>query len=218
MGEVYHTTVTNLADAPLDKDISLLTNNFILNTLNFWAGDATGVAMLAPVLLIWFRSWLPSSKPLTVSATPLTRLAVLERVLQFVFLGFTVWLGYGRESVGLLNYSYGVFLPLLWIGMRSGFVVSAWAVLVLNLLVTLAVNFKVTDPEVVALQFNLMMSSYAALLLGTVSSDLKYKSEKLRDVAYRDALTGLLNRAGFLNVLETARNKAFAVLFIKPSA
>jgi diguanylate cyclase (GGDEF)-like protein len=206
--------VLTIAVFTLDKDISLLTKNFILNTLNFWAGDATGVVMLAPLLLIWFRSWLPSSRPLTVSAPPLTRPVVLERILQFVLLAFTVWLGYGRASVGLLNYSYGVFLPLMWIGMRSGFIMSAWAVLFLNLLVTLAVNFNMTDPEVVALQFNLMMSSYAALLLGTVSSDLSYKSEKLRYVAYRDALTGLLNRAGFLNVLETSKNQPFAVLFI----
>jgi diguanylate cyclase (GGDEF)-like protein len=206
--------VLTIALFTFDKDIGLLTDNYLLNTLNFWAGDATGVVMVTPVLLICFRSWLPASKPLTVNAQPLTRPVVLERVLQFVLLAATVWLGYGRESVGLLNYSYGVFLPLMWIGMRSGFVMSAWAVLVLNLLVTLAVNFKVTDPEVVALQFNLMMASYAALMLGTVSSDLSYKSEKLRYVAYRDALTGLLNRAGFLNVLETARNKAFAVLFI----
>jgi diguanylate cyclase (GGDEF)-like protein len=194
-------------------DAGLLSDNFILNTLNFWAGDATGVAMLAPVLLIAFRSWLPQTKP-PVTRLPLTRLVVLERVVQFVFLAFTVWLGYGRESVGLLNYSYAIFLPLMWIGIRSGFAVASWSVLFFNVLITLAVNFNLTDPEVVALQFNLMMASYAALLLGAVSSDLWAKREKLGYVAYHDTLTGLLNRSGFLNALETHKEKPLAIFFL----
>jgi diguanylate cyclase (GGDEF)-like protein len=198
----------------VSKDVTLLSNNFILNTLNFWAGDATGVAMIAPLLLIVFRPWLPRDKPLTSVKPSLTRLVVLERIAQFILLAATVYLGYGRESVGLLNYSYAIFMPLMWIGVRSGFTMSAWAALLLNALVTVAVNFNVTDPEVVALQFNLMVASYAVLLLGAVSSDLFYKREKLSHVAYHDALTGLLNRAGFLRFLESSRDESLAVFFL----
>lgn len=195
-------------------EVPLLSDNFILNTLNFWAGDATGVAMIAPLLLVIFRPWLPRIKALSAVRPPLTRLVVLERIAQFVLLGATIYLGYARESVGLLNYSYAIFLPLMWIGVRSGFVMSAWAAFALNMLVTLAVNFNLTDPEVVALQFNLMVASYAVLLLGAVSSDLFYKREKLGYVAYHDALTGLLNRAGFLRHLETSREQSLVVFFL----
>jgi diguanylate cyclase (GGDEF)-like protein len=195
-------------------ELPLLSDNFILNTLNFWAGDATGVAMTAPLLFVLFRSWLKGSKALTVVKRPLTRLVVLERIAQFTLLAATVYLGYARESVGLLNYSYAIFMPLMWIGVRSGFVVAAWSVFILNMLVTLAVNFNLTDPEVVALQFNLMVASYAVLLLGAVSSDLFYKREKLGYVAYHDALTGLLNRAGFLRHLENRKGKSLAVFLL----
>jgi diguanylate cyclase (GGDEF)-like protein len=195
-------------------ELPLLSDNFILNTLNFWAGDATGVAMVAPLLLVIFRPLLPKVKALTAVKPPLSSVVVLERVAQFVLLAAAIYLGYARESVGLLNYSYAVFLPLMWIGVRSGFMLSAWAAFALNLLVTLAVNFNLTDPEVVALQFNLMVASYAVLLLGAVSSDLFYKREKLGYVAYHDALTGLLNRAGFLRFLENAKNKSLAVFFL----
>ncbi len=198
----------------LSQNVDLMTDDFVLNTLNFFAGDATGAAMVGPLLLVLFRPWLPRTKSLVVVKRPLTRAVVLERVAQFLLLGATVYLGYGRESVGLLNYSYAIFMPLAWIAMRGGFTLSAWATLVLNFLITLAINFNVTDPEVIALQFNLMVASYAVLLLGAVSSDLLYKREKLSHVAYHDALTGLLNRAGFLRFLEGAQEKSLAVFFL----
>jgi diguanylate cyclase (GGDEF)-like protein len=198
----------------LSHNVDLMTDDFILNTLNFFAGDATGAVMVGPLLLVLLRPWLPRTKQLVVVKRPLTRVVVLERIAQFLLLAATVYLGYARESVGLLNYSYAIFMPLAWIALRGGFVLSAWAALVLNLLVTLAINFNLTDPEVVALQFNLMVASYAVLLLGAVSSDLLYKREKLSHVAYHDALTGLLNRAGFLKFLEGAKDKSLAVFFL----
>lgn len=86
-------------------NVPLVARDFILNVLGFWAGDATGVALLAPPLLIVFRGWLPQPTPLPFYP-PLRRAKIIERVFQFLALIFAVWLGYARRSDGLLNYSY----------------------------------------------------------------------------------------------------------------
>jgi diguanylate cyclase (GGDEF)-like protein len=194
-------------------DVPLVAKDYLFNVLGFWAGDATGVALLAPPLLILLRPWLPQPTPLP-RFPPIAPHMLFERICQGLLLIFTAWLGYAKPSVGQLNYSYSVFLPLMWIAMRSGFAWTAWGVLFLNVLIALAVNYQLTNPEIVALQFNLMISSYAALLLGAISSDLKYSREKLRHMAYHDALTGLPNRPGFLSLLERSKGQAFAVFFL----
>jgi diguanylate cyclase (GGDEF)-like protein len=197
----------------LADNVPIVTKDYLLNVLGFWAGDATGVALLAPPLLILLRPYLPRLTPLP-PVPPLSKGVLFERVCQFLLLIFTVWVGYARPSAGLLNYTYAIFFPLMWLGTRGGFVVTAWAVLFFNVLIAVAVTYQLTDPEIVALQFNLMMASYAALLLGAVSSELRYQREKLNHVAYHDTLTGLLNRSGFLNRLEAAKDKAFAIFFL----
>ncbi len=194
-------------------DAPFVLNDFSYSVVSFWAGDATGIAFLAPPLFILSRRLLPQPTPLP-TFPPLTKRLVLERVCQFLFLIFAVWVGYARPSDGFLNYTYAIFLPLMWLGVRGSFELAAWAVLFLNVLIAVAVSYDITSPEVVALQFNLMMASYAALLLGAVSSDLRYQREKLNHVAYHDALTGLLNRAGFLRFLEESKAQTLTVFLM----
>lgn len=190
---------------------------FSVATLTFWAGDATGVAMLAPLLLIWQNraSRLPFHK---------TRRLRLVFGVSLAFLFLMTWFAYTRSTVGSLDFSYLVFGPLVLIAVRCGFRRTAVAVLLLNASVVVAVNYRLTNPEIIALQFNLMSASYISLLLAGVFEEYYRNRERLHYTAFHDMLTGLPNRAQFLEVLTqlSARSSAepgrtrqtYAVIFL----
>ena len=191
---------------------------FSVATLTFWAGDATGVAMLAPLLLTWQNraSRLPFHK---------TRRLRLVFGISLAFLFLMTWFAYTLSPVGSLDFSYLVFGPLVLIAVRCGFRRTAVAVLLLNAGVVVAVNYRLTNPEIIALQFNLMVASYVSLLLAGVFEEYYRNRERLRYTAFHDMLTGLPNRAKFLEILaelstpagaepKHTRGHAYAVAFL----
>lgn len=132
----------------------------------FWAGSATGVGMLAPVLLILSRRWLHTGEPdLDLSADTSHRPSRRELAGQVLLLAATVWVGYAQES-GSLNYSYLVYVPLIWIGLRGGFVPAAWTVLAINVGAVALNRGHVPAQGGFALQFGLVTLTLLGVLLG----------------------------------------------------
>lgn len=126
--------------------------------LHEWAGEATGIAMLAPPLLILLRA-----APCIGSDIALDRLALpinlhwprgreaLEWGVEIFALVFFSCAAYYIPSTEYLNYTYLVFLPLIWIAVRHGFERAALAVLLINISVVMFVNARVGKTEPLAL-------------------------------------------------------------------
>lgn len=210
-------------------------SQWLIYTLHYWAGDATGIAMLAPVLLIWLRKlpWVWLHRDLEPPATRANRCwpkasSVPSLLAEIVVLGLGIWAAYGVPQGAHLDYTYFIFVPLIWIALKHGFERAATTVLFINVSVALLVSAKFGRSDLLALQFGLMALSHTGLFLGAVTTErsqaeqaLRDYAEKMRDNAFHDTLTGLPNRALFMDRLGRAvergkryQNYLFAVLFL----
>ena len=210
------------------------------DTLGYWAGDATGIGMLAPFLLVFLRRfpflWLYGPhKPAQESArgmrqrqTGITYPSREERpevLAQGLILVLSILLAFGSSSGQNLEYTYFIFLPVVWIAVRNGFERLTVVVLLINVGVVALVGIRAGEAsQPIALQFSLLTMTLTGLLLGAVVSQSRRMSGELRHSALHDSLTGLPNRTLFLERLQEATNRLqrhpenseyhFAVLFL----
>lgn len=159
-----------------------------MQVLSEWAGDATGIAVVAPSLLLLLRvaPWAESQIALDRSAPPINLSwpkgqEVLELSTEITALAIAIWFAYGFPSATTLEYSYFVFVPLIWIAVRHGFERAVLAVLLTNVGVTLLVCLQSNVNDALALQFCLLTASYTGLLLGAVVSERNWVEGSLRE-------------------------------------
>ena len=105
-------------------------SGWLVNTLRYWAGDATGIGMLAPFLLILLRQvpcvWAHrESETERMNGTDNelslpSRQGLLVLLVQIILLGGGIWVAFGAPRGVNLDYTYFVFLPLIWIALRYG--------------------------------------------------------------------------------------------------
>jgi len=197
--------------------------------LHYWAGDATGIAILAPPLLLLLRQvpWAGSHTALKRSAVEIINISLpkgrelLTWVAEVIAVVVISWAAYGIPAATNLDYTYFIFLPVIWIAMRHGFERSVLAVLLLNVSVAIYVGAKSGGTNVLALQFGLMTVSYTGLLVGAVITQHNRAEKQLLYDASHDRLTKLYNRAAFMDKLEQAfaaasssKNYLLAVIFL----
>ena len=200
-----------------------------------WGGKATGIAMLAPPLLILLRKFPWSDKRLNLEgAAPKINFSLPTFKDTKKWLGlfaatilFT-WLAYGGIASQGLDYTYLTFIPLTLICVWKGFESTTVIILLINVIAVILVGRSIRDSSTLVLQLGLMTVTYVGLLLSayvsarnkeiTKNQDLE---EQLRYDATHDSLTGLYNRAWFLDRLEKTQQQAdenedylFAVLFL----
>ncbi len=168
-------------------------NKLLLYSLHYWAGDATGIAMLAPLLLVLLRRlpciWAYREDPLVPAAKlrlPTSKEA-FEGLGELLVLGVGIWVGYGAPKTANLDYTYFVFLPLIWIAVRHGFERATAAIFLINISVAVLVRTTYGQSNVLALQFGMMALAQTGLLLSAVSTDrmqafanLRYSAQRLR--------------------------------------
>ena len=200
-----------------------------------WAGEATGVAMLAPPLLILLRKFPWSDKRLNLQgAAPEINFKLptfkdtKEWLGLFAATILFAWLAYGGAASPDLDYTYLTFIPLTLICAWKGFESATVIILLINVMAVALVGKNINGSSPLVLQFGLMTVTYVGLLLSayvtarnkeiTKSQDLE---EQLRYDATHDSLTGLYNRAWFLDRLKKTQQQAdenedylFAVLFL----
>ncbi len=180
-------------------------------TLQLWAGSATGVGLLAPPLLLllgrWPGLWAGASAPSLGAPARggppeprppwVTPAQVSDSLIAALLVGLALWAGYGGPRGTTLDYSYVLFVPLLWIATRHGFAPAAVTVLVLNVGVALLTQGRVEETGALALQFGLMTVTVSGLLLGAVIRERRRLNAQLTHMALRDPLTDLGNRRLF---------------------
>lgn len=153
----------------------LLASSEALETaLHFWVGDVIGIAVLTPFLLFLFEHdrWRGAFR----SATG------IEYVLQVTAIGSGLWVIFGLESVNHFEFSYVLFLPLIWIGLRQGLTGAVWGVVATQVGLMLALQLKGLDANAVT-QFQLLMLAVAVtgLFLGAVVDERRRAEGALRD-------------------------------------
>ncbi|MGB3614485.1 MAG: diguanylate cyclase [Elainellaceae cyanobacterium] len=211
-------------------------SDWLLNTLHDWAGEITGIMVLAPPLLILLRSLPWSNRHLTLQGpAPMITFALLSKkealewcLIIAASLTFT-WLAFGglQQQAPSLEYSYLTFVPLIWMAARHGFEKTTVITLLINIFAVVFVGANLST-NTLALQFGLMTVTFTGLLLGAYVRDRKAEiarrqalEQELSHRATHDPLTGLSNRARLWEHLEQAIALArsdetylFALLFL----
>lgn len=212
----------------------MLWSEWLLNTLRSWAGEITGIMVLAPPLLILMRSLPWSNQHLTLQAPAPTiaitlpsKKAALEWFLLItVTIAFT-WLAFGGLQAESMEYSYLTFVPLIWMAARHGFEKTTVITLLINIFAVIFVGPN-GGRNTLALQFGLITVTFTGILLGAYVKDREVEIARRQvleeDLSYRaahDDLTGLYNRAWLREKLSAAIAQArsdetysFALLFL----
>ncbi|CAN5908511.1 hypothetical protein BH24DEI2_BH24DEI2_27620 [soil metagenome] len=203
-----------------------------------WAGEATGVAMLAPPLLIALRAWPWQGGQVTLTGEAHSEHLQWPGGLQLVkwagyvgLVALCTWAAFGGLQSKGLNYTYLAFVPVLWTATRYDLARTTLVILFINVFAVIFAGQTVNTASTLALQFNLTTLTHVALLLAAVIDDRKREidrrgraEKRLCYEATHDSLTGLYNRACIMNELRNrlqpvqpgvtcADFKPFALLF-----
>ena len=219
--------------APLAASLTSITNFVLFGLINWseWftlmlqyaAGDATGIGALAPFCLVMLRY-----TPWVTSKTNGVQKAVWRwpdakeawRIFLFAgLLALTAFIAYAVPQTLTLDHSYVTFVPVLLIAGWYGFGWATATTLFINICIALFTFPEFRSVSGFALQFGLLTLTHLGILLGALVTERKRATERLHYIAFHDVLTGLPNRALFLERLEravdgAARGAQVAVLFI----
>jgi signal transduction histidine kinase len=141
--------------------------------LRFWVGDAVGVLVTAPLLL--------------VVADPEGRRSFAElaqrweTLLQVGLLGVTLWLIFAGLRGDPSHHFYLVFLPLIWIAIRHGLGGAIVAVGLVQIGVILGIHHRpVPTLPVIELQALVAALTLTALYLGVMTDERQRANERLK--------------------------------------
>ena len=140
--------------------------------LRFWVGDAVGILVTAPLLLAAADS---------ARRSALVGMArVPEALLQATVLAATVWLIFAGLSGDAARHFYLLFLPLIWIAVRSGMNGAIVATAIVQIGVVLGIHGMPTSLSVVELQALVAALTLTGLFLGVVVDERQRAEEGLR--------------------------------------
>jgi two-component system, LuxR family, sensor kinase FixL len=140
--------------------------------LHFWVGDVIGTAVLTPFVLMSLHrpDWILRPR------------AALEHGLQLGAIIIGLWVVFGLESQNHFEFSYVLFIPLIWIAMRDGLAGSVWGVMATQLGLMAALQLKGLEADAMT-QFQILMLAVAVtgLLLGSAVDERKRAEARLKD-------------------------------------
>ena len=166
-------------------------SSFTESAFHFWIGDAIGIVVLVPPLLLLYERIERRTPPNYRWAS----FQYIELAAQgaSIFAALTaVFSGMGSDHS--LELFYLLFLPLIWIATRHGLPAACWAVLAIQMGLIAGIEIQ-GHPEPTLRAFQLLMFTLAAtgLMLGAVVSERRRLALALVDSEGRR--TAILNTA-----------------------
>jgi len=131
----------------------------------FWVGDAVGIAVTSPLVLLLIRQKWAWSDVKRIRLTP-------EILAQMAALGFTQWIVYSYKLTDQFRFLYPLFIPMIWIAVRHGLRGSVLGALAMQ--TGLSVSWILSDQdsaEVTELQFALLAFTIICDMVGMVVSE-----------------------------------------------
>ncbi len=165
----------------------LLPRDYVAAISRHWVGDAIGIAILTPSLLLLRhanRSEMPS---LWALLQPIATIAVL-------------WLIFGYTWGSRFQLLYLLFLPVVWIAMSSGVVGACFGLMTTQISLMVALQFAVRGPvNITAYQIVMLVLTATGLAIGAVVSERRRTERQLRMMQDAQARFDRLGSMGALS-------------------
>jgi len=148
-------------------------SDFVFNATLFWMGDVIGVIITTPVLLIAWRFFKGDLRRVEITR---------ELILQALVLGGVVWIVFGLPDTDEFKVFYPLFIPLIWIAVRNGFVGATIAITFIQL--ALIIWAYVLDEQAVTvleLQGLMLTLALTGQFLGMAITEWREAQQNLRD-------------------------------------
>lgn len=190
----------------------------------FWVGDAVGIAVTAPLVLLGISHRWRLASLRQIRLTP-------EILAQMAALAFTQWVVYSFELTDKFRSLYPLFIPMIWISVRHGLPGAVLGALAMQL--GLSVSWVLSDQssnEVTELQFALLSFTIICNMVGVVVSERRRADLEVRASERRwRSLVGLapvgiaeIDTEGAVNsanaAMEALAGRAAADLIGQPAA
>jgi two-component system, LuxR family, sensor kinase FixL len=173
----------------------LSVERFPVAVRNFWIGGTLGIVTLMPAALSAF-SVLAHRRALT------TRTNLLDGAVFAMLLAAVLWTIFGLRRSHEYQFFYLLFLPVVWIAVRAGYLGVSLALPVVHaLIVSIAMLVGYAAYDFIAFQLLMLVLSATGLLLGAAVTEARTTAERLRGQeselarAARHALVGATGTA-----------------------
>lgn len=148
-------------------------DSVVAGWLRFWVGDAVGVLVTAPLLLVVSDAWQRRR------FGALARRA--ETYVQLALVAAAIWLIFRGLGGDPSHHVYLLFLPLIWVAVRNGLTGAILGVGLVQLGVVVGIHYRSLDAlPVVELQALVAALTLTALYLGVTVDERERAHERLR--------------------------------------
>lgn len=161
---ILHMLLFNLVDVTSVE-------HFWEGVIRILVGDVIGIFIIAPLcwLLYTWRGRLPEIK------------ITLEVIAQTALILGAVWLAFGENPLRASRYFYIVFLPMIWIALRSG----AKGAIIMNFFVQISMVVSLSwaghdEVDVTLFQAFLLVLAVSSLTLGMAVDQSRLATQRLR--------------------------------------
>lgn len=145
--------------------------------IRFWVGDAVGVLVTAPLLLVAADVG-HRRRLLEIARRP-------ETLLQLALVGATLWLVFQGLVGDPSRHFYLLFLPLIWIAVRSGINGTVVAIAIIQIGVVIGIHQETgTGFPVVELQAFVAALTLTGLYLGVMVEERERAADSLRQTLH----------------------------------
>ena len=155
----------------------------------YWIGEVIGICIVTPFVLFLFTRQRPSASS-------------WETVCQFIAIMLALWLVFWGAQANQFQWFYALFLPIVWIAVRSGIEGVSTGIVVTQSGLILAIRFSPhSDIDVTSYQAVMLVLALTGLAAGMLVSERRRLELELR--RQRDALAHVA-RLGSMGQLAAA--------------
>jgi two-component system, LuxR family, sensor kinase FixL len=156
--------------------------DFVAATISYWVGDMIGIMVVAPFVLVAFTR----KRALQLSIETLLQFAAIIAALALMF-------GFAEEQQFQLFYV--LFLPIVWMAVRTGLEGVTIGILIIQLgLIFGVMLFPAESHEVTALQALMLVLATTGLVAGALVTEHRRTESQLRQ--HRQSLSRVAQLGG----------------------